>query len=183
WDTTPDIIASGKGLSSGYFPIAATVASDKVFEAFREPFAHGHTYISHPVGCAAGYAVLDYVVKHNLVERSAELGKYFHERLQELCNHPTVGDVRGIGLFTGIEFVKDKETKEPFHPELKYYSRIMDQCFKNLLLVYPGSGTVDGVRGDHIIVAPPLIVERSEIDEIVEILDRSISEAEEKVAR
>lgn len=92
--------------------------------------------------------------------------KYFHERLQALYNHPTVGDVRGIGLFAGIEFVKDKETKEPFHPELKYYNRIMDQCFKNLLLVYPGLSTVDGLRGDHIIVAPPLIVERSEIDEM-----------------
>ncbi|MBN2334223.1 aspartate aminotransferase family protein [Candidatus Bathyarchaeota archaeon] len=178
WNTVPDIIATAKGLAGGYMPLGATIASDKVFEAFGEPFAHGHTYGSHPVACAAGAAVLDYVVKHRLVERSAEMGKYLNEKLKVLYDHPTVGDVRGIGVFAGVEFVKDKETKEPFPPELRYNSRVVDKCFDNGLLVYPGVGTVDGVKGDHIQVAPPLVVTKEEIDEIVELLDRSIGDVE-----
>jgi adenosylmethionine-8-amino-7-oxononanoate aminotransferase len=180
WDTVPDIIATAKGLAGGYMPLGATIASDKVYDAFGEPFAHGHTYGSHPVGCAAGAAVMDYVVKHKLVERSAELSEYFHGKLKALYEHPSVGDVRGMGIFAGVEFVKDKETKEPFTPELRYHSRVVDKCFENGLLVYPGIGTVDGVKGDHIQVAPPLVVTREEIDEIVELLDRSIGEVESK---
>jgi adenosylmethionine-8-amino-7-oxononanoate aminotransferase len=180
WDTVPDIIATAKGLAGGYMPLGATIASDKVYDAFGEPFAHGHTYGSHPVGCAAGAAVMDYVVKHKLVERSAELGEYFHGKLKALHEHPSVGDVRGMGIFAGVEFVKDKETKEPFPPELRYYSRVVDKCFENGLLVYPGVGTVDGVRGDHVQVAPPLVVTRDEIDEIDELLDKSIGEVESK---
>ena len=181
WDTVPDIIATAKGLAGGYMPLGATIASDKVFDAFGEPFAHGHTYGSHPVACAAGAAVMDYVVKHRLVDRSAELGEYFHGKLKALYDHPSVGDVRGMGIFAGVEFVKDKESKEPFPPELRYYSRVVDKCFQNGLLVYPGIGTVDGVRGDHIQVAPPLVITRDEIDEIVELLDRSIGEVEAEV--
>ena len=181
WDTVPDIIATAKGLAGGYLPLGATIASDKVYDVFGEPFAHGHTYGSHPVGCAAGAAVMDYVVKHRLVERSAELGEYFHGKLKALYDHPSVGDVRGMGIFVGVEFVKNKETKEPFPPELRYYNRVVDKCFENGLLVYPGVGTVDGVRGDHIQVAPPLVVNKEEIDEIVELLDRSIGEVEAEV--
>jgi adenosylmethionine-8-amino-7-oxononanoate aminotransferase len=181
WDTVPDIIAAAKGLAGGYMPLGATIASDRVYDAFGEPFAHGHTYGSHPVACAAGSAVMDYVVKHRLVDRSAELGEYFHGKLKALYDHPSVGDVRGMGIFAGIEFVKDKESKEPFPPELRYYYRVVDKCFENGLLVYPGVGTVDGVRGDHIQVAPPLVVTRDEIDEIVELLDSSISEVEAEV--
>ena len=181
WDTVPDIIATAKGLAGGYMPLGATIASDKVFDAFGEPFAHGHTYGSHPVACAAGAAVMDYVVKHRLVDRSAELGEYFHGKLKALYDHPSVGDVRGMGIFAGVEFVKDKESKEPFPPELRYYSRVVDKCFQNGLLVYPGIGTVDGVRGDHIQVAPPLVVTRDETDEIVKLLDRSIGEVEAEV--
>lgn len=182
WDTVPDIIATAKGLAGGYLPLGATIASTKVFEAFGEPFAHGHTYGSHPVVCAAGAAVLDFVVKNQLVKRSAELGEYLHTKLLDLYDHPSVGDVRGKGLFAGIEFVKDKTTKETFPPETRYNGRIVEQCFDNGLLVYPGVGTVDGVRGDHIQVAPPLIINRSEIDELVELLDKSISEVEQEVS-
>ncbi|MHA1409972.1 MAG: aminotransferase family protein, partial [Candidatus Odinarchaeia archaeon] len=181
WDTAPDIIATAKGLAGGYMPLGATIASDRVYDAFGEPFAHGHTYGSHPVACAAGAAVMDYVVKHRLVERSAELGEYLHGKLKALYDHPSVGDVRGMGVFAGIEFVKDKESKEPHPPQLRYYNRVVDRCLENGLLVYPGVGTVDGVRGDHIQVAPPLVVTRDEIDEIVELLDRSIGEVEAEV--
>jgi adenosylmethionine-8-amino-7-oxononanoate aminotransferase len=178
WGVKPDIIATAKGLAGGYLPLGATMASDKVYEAFGEPFAHGHTYGSHPVVCAAGAAVLEYTVKHRLVERSAENGKYLHRKLADLYDHPSVGNVRGMGVFAGVEFVRDKETKEPFDPKLRFNGRVVDRCFENGLLVYPGSGTVDGVRGDHIQVAPPLVVDKGQIDEIVELLDRSIGEVE-----
>jgi len=181
WGITPDIIATAKGLAGGYLPLGATIASDKVYDGFKEPFAHGHTYGSHPVVCAAGFAVLEYMEKHNLVERSRVNGEYLHKKLESLYEHPSVGDIRGMGLFAGIEFVQDKETKEPFDPKIRYNGRVVDQCFENGLLVYPGSGTVDGVKGDHIQVAPPLVVSKEEIDEIVELLDKSIGEVEAKV--
>ncbi|MCK5669900.1 aminotransferase class III-fold pyridoxal phosphate-dependent enzyme, partial [Candidatus Bathyarchaeota archaeon] len=180
WDTVPDIIATAKGLSGGYMPLGATIASDKVFESFGEPFAHGHTYGSHPVACAAGAAVLDYMNKHDLVERSRVNGAYMHKKLEAFYDHPSVGDIRGSGLFAGIEFVKDKETKEPFSPETKFNTRVVDRCFDNGLLLYPGPGTIDGVRGDHLIVAPPLVASKDEVDEILEILDKSLTEVEKK---
>jgi adenosylmethionine-8-amino-7-oxononanoate aminotransferase len=159
WGVEPDIIAAAKGLSSGYLPLGATIASDRVYEAFDTPFAHGHTYGSHPVGCAAGAACLDYTLKHKLVENSAKLGPYLHKRLEELYDHPTVGDVRGIGVFAGIEFVREKGSKEPFDPELRFYNRVYHHCQENGLLVYPGLATVDGFRGDHIQVGPPLVAD------------------------
>ena len=181
WDVEPDLIATAKGLSGGYMPLGACIVSDEVDEAFKEPFAHGHTYGSHPVACAAGAAVLDYVKKHNLVQRSAELGEYLHERLRELYEHPTVGDVRGMGIFAGVEFVEEKGSKKPFPAEIGFSRRVLERCIENGLLVYPGTATVDGFLGDHIQVAPPLVVTRVEIDEIVAILDASIGEAEGEV--
>jgi adenosylmethionine-8-amino-7-oxononanoate aminotransferase len=178
WEVKPDIIATAKGLSSGYLPFGAVIASKKVYNAFEGTFAHGHTYGSHPVACAVGCAVLDYIEKHGLVQRSAELGPYFFKKLDELYEHPSVGDVRGLGIFAGVEFVSDKESKDPFPSEARFTQRVLNRCFDNGLLVYPGTATVDGLRGNHIQVAPPLIVTRPQIDEIVKILDKSISEAE-----
>ena len=179
WGVEPDIIATAKGLSSGYIPLGAVIASDGVFESFKTPFAHGHTYGSHPVACAIGAAVVDYLTKHDLVRRSAELGVHFMRRLGELRGHESVGDVRGIGLFSGIEFVKEKDSKEPYPTEVRFNQRVLSNCFKRRLLVYPGFGSVDGVRGDHIQVAPPFVVTRSQIDEMAEILDAAIGEAEQ----
>ncbi len=181
WGIEPDIIAAAKGLAGGYIPLGACIASDRVFEVFKGPFAHGHTYGSHPVACAVGSAVLDYTVKHKLVNRSAKLGEYLHKRLGELHAHPTVGDVRGMGLFAGVEFVRDKESKEPFSADIGFSHRVLERCYSNRLLVYPGVATVDGVRGDHIQIGPPLVVTRDQIDEIVSLLDRSIGEAEGEV--
>jgi adenosylmethionine-8-amino-7-oxononanoate aminotransferase len=178
WGVEPDLIATAKGLSGGYMPLGACIVSDRVADVFNEPFAHGHTYGSHPVACAVGAAVLDYVVKHNLIQRSADLGEYLHERLRELYGHPTVGDVRGMGLFAGVEFVKEKDSKRPFPAEVGFSNRVLERCIGNGLLVYPGTASVDGFLGDHIQVAPPLVVTRKEIDKIISILDRSIGEAE-----
>jgi adenosylmethionine-8-amino-7-oxononanoate aminotransferase len=171
-------ITKGEGV---YVCARACIVSDEVAKAFKEPFAHGHTYGSHPVACAAGVAVLDYVKKHNLVQRSAELGEYLHERLRELYEHPAVGDVRGMGIFAGVEFVKEKGSKKPFPAEIGFSRRVLERCIENGLLVYPGTATVDGFLGDHIQVAPPLVVTREEIDEIVAILDASIVEAEGEI--
>lgn len=181
WNVKPDIIATAKGLSGGYIPLGAVVASEMIHEAFVGPFAHGHTYGSHPVACAVGSAVIDYVEKHNLVQRSAELGPYMIKRLEELYDHPSVGDVRGLGVFAGVEFVMNKKTKEPFPPEKQFRRKVMDRCINNRLLVYPMGGNVDGVKGDLIQVAPPLVVTRTQIDEIIDILDRSIGEAEKEI--
>jgi adenosylmethionine-8-amino-7-oxononanoate aminotransferase len=181
WGVEPDIITAAKGLSGGYIPLGACVVSDRVAEAFKGPFAHGHTYGSHPVSCAVGAAVLEYTLKHNLVERSAKLGEHLHKRLEVLRDHPTVGDIRGKGIFAGIEFVKDKETKEPFPADVAFYHRVVERCFEKRLLVYPGVATVDGYVGDHIQVAPPLVVTREQIDEIVSLLDEAIGEAEGEV--
>lgn len=181
WGVEPDIITAAKGLSGGYLPLGACIVSDGVAEAFKGPFAHGHTYGSHPVSCAVGAAVLEYTVKHKLVERSAKLGEHLHKRLQDLYDHPTVGDIRGKGIFAGIEFVKDKATKEPFPADVAFYGRVVERCFEKRLLVYPGVATVDGYVGDHIQVAPPLVVTREQIDEIVSLLDEAIGEAEGEV--
>ncbi len=182
WDTVPDILVTAKGLAGGYLPLGATIASHRVHQAFKEPFAHGHTYGNHPVACAAGLAVLDYLVEHRLVERSHTLGQVLHRGLKELAeDHPSVGDVRGMGLFAGVEFVADKASKEPFPPETRYNSLVVEECYENGLLVYPGMGTVDGVRGDHIQVAPPLVATRADVEEMLEILDRSISAVERRV--
>ena len=181
WDTIPDIIATAKGLAGGYLPLGATIASKRVYDAFDEPFAHGHTYGSHPVVCAAGLAVLEYMVNHNLVENSRKNGEYLHNKLETLNDNPTVGDIRGMGLFAGIEFVRNKETKEPFDPEIKFYDKVVEQCYENGLLIYPGVGTIDGVKGDHIQVAPPLITTKEEVDEIVKILTESINQVEAQI--
>lgn len=178
WGVEPDIIATAKGISSGYIPLGAVIASEKVFTAFKNPFVHGHTYGSHPVACAVGAAVLDYIEKNHLVQRSEELGKCFLDKLQSLKGFKSVGDVRGMGLFSGIEFVKDKSSKEPFDVEIRFNQKILERCFNNGLLVYPGFGSVDGVKGDHIQVAPPLVVSKSQIDEIVHILSKSVIEIE-----
>lgn len=174
----PDIMAVAKGLSSGYIPLGAAVASERVYEAFKKPFFHGHTYTGHPVACAVGLAVMEYIERHNLVERAAEMGRHLLKGLQDLYDYGIVGDVRGLGLFAGIEFVSDRESKRPFSPEKRVHQRVYEACLRNGLLIYPGSGTVDGVRGDHIQVAPPLIVSHGEVDEIVDRLYRSIGEVE-----
>ncbi|UCH58114.1 MAG: aspartate aminotransferase family protein [Candidatus Bathyarchaeota archaeon] len=181
WGVEPDMITTAKGLAGGYMPLGACIVSDKIAEGFNGAFAHGHTYGSHPVACAVGAVVLDYIAEHKLVQRSAELGRYLHERLVKLYDHSTVGDVRGLGVFAGIEFVKDRTSKKPFPASVGFHRRVLEHCLSRGLLVYPGVATVDGFDGDHIQVAPPLVVTREQIDEIVSILDAAIGEAEREV--
>lgn len=121
WSVVPDIMACAKGMSDGYTPLDAAIAKEEVYEAFSKTgFQHGFTYGGNPLSCAIGVAVLDYIVQNNLVHRVEEMGKRLMKKLSELYKHPTVGDVHGKGLLTGIEFVKDQETKEPFEPKKAY---------------------------------------------------------------
>ncbi len=184
WDTVPDMIVCAKGLASGYTPIGCVVTTGTVHDTIKKgsgAFVHGHTYSQNPLSCAIAGAVLDYITRHDLVNRSAVMGVQLLRRLEGLRNHPIVGDTRGLGLFAGIEFVRDRPSKQPFEAKEKINTRIGKRAFERGLICYPGGGGADGIRGDHILLAPPFIITEDEIDQLVEILDRSIGEVEKEM--
>ena len=177
WNVVPDIIVTAKGLSSGYTPVGAVIVKQKIHDLVRDKsgeFVHGYTYSQNPLSMAVGAEVLKYINDHRLVERSAKMGKYLLDQLKQLKSLDFVGDVRGLGLFAGIEFVQNKKTKAPFNPEIMFSKRVAAEAFRTGLIVYPGSGGVDGVRGDHILICPPFIITEEQIDELVDILKNSI---------
>jgi len=131
------------------------------------------------IGCAA----VDYLLAHDLISRSARMDEYFLKALKTLDKHQFVGDVRGRGLFAGIEFVQDKKTKEPFDPKRKLNAGIGNRAFEKGLITYPGGRSADGIRGDHILLAPPLIITQEQIDERVRILDQTFTEVEREIAK
>ncbi len=179
WGVVPDMIVGSKGLAGGYSPIFSVVTTEKVHTAIKEgngAFVHGHTYSQNPLSCAVASAVLDYIRDHDLVARSAAMGAYLLQRLQRLYRNPIVGDVRGLGLMAGVEFVADRNTRRPFAPQLKLNALITNRAFEKGLIVYPGGGGADGVNGDHVLLAPPFVITEAQIDRLVEILDESISE-------
>ena len=179
WNVIPDMIVAAKGLASGYSPIYCVVVKDEIRTAILKgngAFVHGHTYSQNPLSCAIALAVLNYIEKNELVRRSASMGEYLLSKLQDLNRYSIVGDVRGLGLFAGVEFVKNKESKEPFDPSLKLNALIGSRAFEKGLICYPGNGGADGVHGDHILIAPPFIITEEQCDAIVEILDASIDE-------
>ena len=181
WDVSPDIMVLGKGLSGGYFPLSAMITRDEFVDRLKEKtggFVHGHTFSHHPVACAVGLAVLRYLQKENLMHQCKERGTYLLKKLEELKIFPFVGDVRGKGLMTAVEFVQDRETKEPFPRSAKFAERVIDLAFENGLVLYPGTGFVDGVNGDMVMVGPPLIIEKDQIDELIEILKKTFSRLE-----
>jgi len=184
WAVLPDIMVLGKGMSGGYFPLSAMITKDEFVDRLKERtggFIHGHTFSHHPVACAVGLAVIQSIQKRNLVQRCRERGIYLLKRLEELMAFPFVGDVRGKGLMTAIEFVKDQKTKEPFPRSDKFTERVIDLAFENGLILYPGTGFVDGINGDMVMVGPPLMIEEKEIDEIIDILKKTFSELEKSV--
>ena len=186
WDVQPDILVLGKGMSSGYFPLSAAATRADVAERLKEKgggFVHGHTYSHHPVACAVGLAVLRILQRDRLVERCRERGLYLLKKLEELkASSAIVGDVRGKGLMTAIEFVKDKKNKEPFPRSAKVTEKILDTAFEHGLVLYPGTGFVDGVNGDMVMVGPPFVIEEKEIDEILQILKTTLFEIEEGIS-
>ena len=177
----PDMMCLAKGLAAGFVPIGATIVHDRIVDTFlnrRNVFQHGHTYMGHPLAAAAGTAVIQYMEKNKLVERSRKLGDDLMARLRKaLGDHPHVGDIRGRGLFIGIEFVADRETKAPFEPEVAFHRLLGDIAFRNGLIVYAMGGTIDGRRGDHVLIAPPFIVTRAQLGRIVDLLVKSIDAA------
>ena len=177
----PDIVTLAKGLAGGYQPIGAVLCSDKIYEAFAAgtgAFVNGHTYSAHAIACATALAVQDVIRDEGLLSRVGAAGARLRERLaQRFGRHRYVGDVRGRGLLMAIELVADRETKMPFDPALRVSARIKAESFERGLLVYPGSGTVDGRRGDHVLLAPPYIVTDAEVDVIVERLGVAVDAA------
>jgi len=180
WKVAPDIIIAGKGISGGYAPLGAVIIHDKIFQKFQESsvssFFLGYTFSNHPLSCAVGLAVLDYIEKHRLIQKVREKSGYLFTRASKLKELPIVGDVRGKGFFLGIELVADKNTKASFAGEKKVAEKIYQQAMKNGLIVMAGSGTADGTSGDHIIISPPFITSEEEINEIFHILETSIKE-------
>jgi adenosylmethionine-8-amino-7-oxononanoate aminotransferase len=177
----PDLLAIAKGLGGGYQPIGALLANDKIVEAIRSGsglFQHGHTYIGHPTACAAALAVQRVIQRDKLLPKVQAQGDYLRKRLkQRLGDHPHVGDIRGRGLFMGVELVSDRISKAPFDPAFKLHARIKAQAMQNGLMIYPMGGTIDGLAGDHVLLAPPFIVTCAQIDEIVDLLGRSIEQS------
>lgn len=174
----PDIQAIAKGLGGGYQPIGAMLASGKIIDTIRSgsgAFQHGHTYLAHPLACAAALAVQDVIREDNLLEQVKQRGKQLEQRLTErFGNHRHVGDIRGRGLFWAIELVADRASRTSFDPALKLNQTIKAEAFANGLGCYPGGGTVDGIRGDHVLLAPPYIASADEIDQIVDKLGTAV---------
>ena len=167
-----------KGLGGGYQPIGALLCTTKIYEMIYNGsgfFQHSHTYMGHPIACAAALAVMTAIFKRDLLANVNEMGDYLAARLDEaLGQHPHVGDIRGRGLFCAIELVQDSETKEPFDPGLKINAKIKKATFEDGMICYPMGGTIDGVNGDHVLLAPPFIATKNDIDNIVDKLSRSM---------
>ncbi|HZP74532.1 MAG TPA: aspartate aminotransferase family protein [Pseudolabrys sp.] len=177
----PDVQTIAKGLGGGYQPIGATLASAKIIDAIRAgsgAFQHGHTYLAHPMACAAALAVQTVIREDNLLAQVRIMGERLNEKLHDrLGNHHHVGDIRGRGLFRGIEIVRERASKEPFEAKLAMHARIKREAFARGLACYPAPGTADGQRGDHVLLAPPYIAQAHEIDMIVERLGDAIDAA------
>ena len=185
WGVAPDMLVGSKGLSSGYTPVYCVVTKEAVHTAIKNGsgvFVHGHTYSQNPLSCSIASAVIDYIREHNLVKRCAAMGEYLLKKLYGLYRHPIVGDVRGLGLMAGVEFVKNRKTKETFDPKLKLNVLIGNRAFDKGLITYPGGGGADGVRGDHILLAPPFIITEEQVDQLVRILDEAIAEVSAEVS-
>ncbi len=181
WGVAPDIIVTAKGLAGGYAPLGAVLVSERVEQVFKDaeqPFMHGYTYMSHPVSCAAGLAVLRIIEREGLIQNAAERGGLLFEQLEHLkAEHPLIGDIRGKGLLAGIELVRDRDTKEPLDPELGVSLRLVQAALDHGITVYPcqtGPG-----HSDQFLVSPPLVSTPDDIEEIVNRLSLALDDVEE----
>ena len=177
-EIAPDILCIAKGLGAGYQPIGAMLCSKNIYNRLGKGsgfFQHGHTYMGHPVACAAALAVLKAILNRKLLSSiKCKSNQLFNCLETQLGHHPNIGDIRGRGLFIGIEIVKNIETKKPFDPNLKVAASIKHAAFEAGLICYPMSGTRDGKWGDHILLAPPFIINENQIIELVNKLSISI---------
>jgi adenosylmethionine-8-amino-7-oxononanoate aminotransferase len=177
----PDLLIIAKGLGGGYQPIGAVLAQRRIVEAYAQGsgmFQHGHTYLGHPVACAAALAVQQVIRRDGLLAQVQRLGHGLRERLMAAFGaHPNVGDIRGRGLFQAIELVANRASKETFDPTRKLHARIKAEAMARGLMVYPMGGTIDGVRGDHVLLAPPFITTDNDLDQIVQRLSAAVTAA------
>ncbi|MCF4099233.1 aspartate aminotransferase family protein [Maritalea mediterranea] len=176
----PDIMSIAKGLGAGYQPIGAMLCSRNIADTITEGagyFKNGHTYLGHPMAAAAANAVLHRLIHDGLVGRSKEMGDKLKAALEErFGEHPHIGDIRGRGLFIGLEIVEDRETKEPFDPARQLYAQLKQVALDKGLMIYPGNGTKDGMSGDHILLAPPFIITDDQVGELIDKLDQTFDQ-------
>ncbi|MCZ0733060.1 aspartate aminotransferase family protein [Phreatobacter sp. AB_2022a] len=183
----PDIMYTAKGLAGGYAPLGAALMTEEVYRTIADTFgtvASVHTYSGHTAACAAGLAVQRVIQRDGLVDKCRSDGDYLMGALREAFGqNPHVGDIRGRGFFVALEYVRDRETKAPFAPELGLQAKVKEEAFARGLLCYPSPGTVDGYNGDHVILAPPYIISRAEIDRMVDLLKQATAAALSRIAR
>ncbi|MGI9317762.1 MAG: aspartate aminotransferase family protein [bacterium] len=179
----PDIMTIAKGLGAGYQPIGAMLCSNEIYSEIEQGsgfFQHGHTYLGHPVACAAGHAVVSAILERELVERCRQQGEKLDNLLRErFSEHPYIGDIRGRGLFRGLELVRNRESKEPFDPFLEVNKKLKRAAFEAGLICYPMGGTIDGQKGDHVLLAPPFIIEDQQLGELVDKISLAVDAATE----
>ncbi|BAX62176.1 aspartate aminotransferase family protein [Burkholderia stabilis] len=177
----PDLLTIAKGLGAGYQPIGATLVSDRIYRTIVDGsgfFQHGHTYLGHATACAAALEVQRVIAEEKLLDNVKARGEQLRASLREHYGaHPHVGDVRGRGLFVGVELVRDRDSKATFDPALKLHAAVKREAMQRGLMVYPMGGTIDGVHGDHILIAPPFVCTAQQIDTIVERLSGAIGAA------
>ncbi len=177
----PDMITIAKGLGAGYQPIGALLTSAKIYDAIAKGsgfFQHGHTYMGHAMAAAGAGAVLRAIQDRGLLAQVRERGEELDAALRaRFGQHPHVGDIRGRGLFRGIELVEDRETKDPFDPKLKLHAKIKAAAMEEGLICYPMGGTIDGARGDHVLLAPPFILTPDQVGELTDKLGRAVDRA------
>jgi adenosylmethionine-8-amino-7-oxononanoate aminotransferase len=177
---TPDILVVAKGLSSGYMPLGAVLASERVVQVLEQGsgmFTHGFTYNAHPLAVAGGHAVMEIMRSQALVQVAAELETTMRRELEKLLEIPGVGDVRGKGLLWGVEFVESKPTKSAYPAEFGFSARVGASCAKRGVMVYPMQGCVDGTLGDHLLIAPPALITPAEIAAAVSVIGEAVQEA------
>src|SRR6056297_3651168 len=177
-DVTPDIVTIAKGLGAGYQPVGAMLCSSAIYAAIEAGsgfFQHGHTYIGHPMACAAADVVVQKLTDGGMTDRAARMGAVLDAALHDAFGqHPNVGDIRGRGMFLGLELVADRDTKAPFDPGLGLHKALKGAAFEAGLICYPMGGTIDGQRGDHVLLAPPFIVTEDQIGELVDKLSTAM---------
>ena len=179
FNVVPDILALGKGLGGGYFPIGAVAVPDRIHQKIADNsgmFGAGHSWGGNPLGCAVVSKTIDTLYEHDLVEQCRKMGDYLDHRLQELYFHPLVGNIRGMGLMRGVEFVEDKTTRKPLNPAYGFSARLAAECMKRGMFIEYASGCDRGQSGDMIMFGPPFIINESQVDQAVEILNQALGE-------
>jgi adenosylmethionine-8-amino-7-oxononanoate aminotransferase len=183
WGITPDIVATAKGMTAGYTPLSAIIGREDLWAVLQNnhsPFKAGHTLNANAVSCAGAIAVIRYMLDHHLIENAHDRGQQAQAGMRRLMeHHPIMGDARGLGMMFGFEFVKDRATREPFNPQLKLSLAFEQVALQRGLVTYPCTGTVDGVMGDMMLMAPPLVMTAEQMDDLLSILDSSLYQIEE----